>query len=92
MEFRRYADKIIAPYERTAMKLGLMLVVTVTALVGASCAHPLETVVDARHQARIEAANANKPLGSGAADGLGRYIARSRETDLKEQTAAAADR
>jgi len=42
-----------------------------------ACAHPLEQVVDAHHQARIDAANANRPLARGAADGLGSYIAQS---------------
>ena len=71
------------------MRLLLIVTATVTALVGASCAHPLERVADARHQARIEAANANQPLGRGASDGLGTYIARSRETEVKVQTATA---
>jgi hypothetical protein len=59
----------------------LIAIATLTALLGASCAHPLERVVDERHQARIEAAIANQPLGRGAADGLGTYIARSREAE-----------
>jgi hypothetical protein len=68
------------------MKL-MMVLVTGMALLGASCAHPLERVVDARHEARIEASNANRTLGNGAADGLGRYIAQSREGEAKERAA-----
>ena len=58
------------------MKLTYAAVVLAGLLVSA-CAHPLEQVVDAHHQARIDAANANRPLARGAADGLGTYIAQS---------------
>ena len=71
------------------MKALVIVAATVTALLGASCVHPLERVADARHQARIEAANANKPLTDGAADGLGTYIVRSREAEMRGPTAAA---
>ena len=54
-----------------------------------SCAHPLERVADERHQARMEAAYANQPLGYGAADGLGTYYARDREASLQVQHAVA---
>ncbi len=62
------------------MKLATMGLVMGAMMMGA-CAHPLEREVDVRHQARIEAANANKPLAGGAADGLGTYIARDHEAD-----------
>jgi hypothetical protein len=86
MAFGRSADKIIAPNERTTMKL-LIMTATVMALLGASCAHPLERVADEHHQARIEAAYAHQPLGRGAADGLGTYYARSREESSQVQHA-----
>jgi hypothetical protein len=57
------------------MKLTYAAVLLAGFLVSA-CAHPLEQIVDERHQARIDAANANRPLARGAADGLGTYIAR----------------
>jgi hypothetical protein len=63
------------------MKLGFGIVVLAAVSLGA-CAHPLEQVVDVRHQARIEAANADRPLVSGAADGLGRYIAADRDAEM----------
>jgi hypothetical protein len=47
------------------------------------CAHPLEQVVDEHHQARMDAANANRPLARGAADGLGAYIAQSAVEERK---------
>jgi hypothetical protein len=45
----------------------------------AACAHPLEQIVDAKHQARVDAANAHRPLTSGAADGLGTYALQDHE-------------
>ena len=54
----------------------------------AGCAHPLEQIVDANHQARIDAANAHQPLARGASDGLGTYIAQSQDgqsVELKSQ-------
>ena len=64
------------------MKTYIAVLLTGT-LLGA-CAHPLEQVVDQHHQARIDAANANRPLARGAADGLGAYIAQSQvETESK---------
>jgi hypothetical protein len=55
-------------------------------LLGA-CVHPLEQIVDANRQARIEAANANRSLTRGASDGLGTYIAKSQDDgpDVKPQ-------
>jgi hypothetical protein len=88
MAFGVTADKIMAPYERTAMKMA-MLSVVLMALVGAGCAHPLERVADENHQARMQAAYANQPLGYGAADGLGTYYARSREASLRAEHAMA---
>jgi hypothetical protein len=41
------------------------------------CAHPLETVVEERMQARMDASNANQPLTKGAGDGLGKSFAQS---------------
>ena len=43
----------------------------------ASCAHPLETIAEQRHQDRIDASNANQPLTHGAGDGLGKSFAQS---------------
>jgi hypothetical protein len=63
------------------MKLGHGIVILAALSVGA-CASPLEQVVDGRHQARIEAANANRPLANGAADGLGRYIAADHDAEI----------
>jgi len=48
-----------------------------------ACAHPLEQIVDEHHRARIDAANANRPLARGAADGLGSYIAQSPAEESK---------
>ena len=45
------------------------------ALMCASCANSLEQIVEDHHQARIDAANANRPLTHGANDGLGSAIA-----------------
>ncbi len=88
MAFGRSADKIIAPNVRTTMK-ALLMTATLTALLGVGCAHPLERVADEHHQARMEAAYANQPLGYGAADGLGTYYARSREATLQAEHAMA---
>jgi hypothetical protein len=38
------------------------------------CSASLEELVEQRHQARIEAANANLPVARGATDGTGAYI------------------
>ena len=43
------------------------------------CTSSLEQIVDTHHQSRIDAANANRPLAGGAADGLGRFIAQRRD-------------
>jgi hypothetical protein len=68
------------------MKPGNGLVV-LAALSMAACTQSLEQVVDSRHQARIEAANANQPLVRGAADGLGRRMTVDYDAD-KAQAAA----
>ena len=48
-----------------------------TTLSVAACAHPLETIADQRHKERIDASNANQPLTHGAGDGLGKSFAQS---------------
>ena len=58
-----------------------MIVATVCGFLLASCANSLEKIADESHRQRIDAANANQSLSSGAADGLGSYIAQSREAD-----------
>ena len=65
------------------MKPICIVVLFLAALTLASCAHPLEQLVDAHHQARIDAANANLPLARGASDGLGAYIAQSHDAALQ---------
>lgn len=48
--------------------------ICLAALMFGSCAQSLEQIVEEHHEARLEAANANKPLTKGAADGLGSGI------------------
>lgn len=62
------------------MKNPLAAALLITPLL-AACAHPLEQVVDAKHQARVDAANAHRPLTSGAADGLGTYALKNHEAE-----------
>ncbi|HVT80301.1 MAG TPA: hypothetical protein VHM90_06555 [Phycisphaerae bacterium] len=45
------------------------------ALLAAACTQTLEQAADSNRQLRIDRANANHPLTSGASDGLGGYIA-----------------
>ena len=54
-----------------------VLMFVVSGLVLASCAHPLERVVDQKRQEQLEASYADKPLNYGAGDGFGTYIAQS---------------
>ena len=56
------------------------------ALTLAGCAHPLETLAEQQHQARIDASNANQPLSNGAGDGLGKSFA-SHQVSLSLQSA-----
>ena len=65
------------------MKSCLVPMVLAALLVG-GCAHPLEQVVEENHRARIDAANADQPIGRGAADGLGSYIAHSSDVATGE--------
>ena len=46
-------------------------------LLFASCATPLDRIVEQHHQQRLDSANAGHPLGYGASDGLGQHIAES---------------
>ena len=49
-----------------------------------ACAHSLEQIVDAKHQARIDAANAHQPIARGAADGLGaNYVAQNQDAQTQ---------
>jgi hypothetical protein len=60
------------------MKCALLTVLVASSLSLFSCASaPLEQIMEARQQARIDAANANRPITRGAADGLGSIIADS---------------
>lgn len=63
----------------------LVLIIAVPAFTSA-CTTSLENIVDANHQARIDAANANHSLARGAADGLGTYIAQSHEAEAAAVT------
>jgi hypothetical protein len=58
------------------MKLLMIMAIVVSPLL-ASCAHPLERVVDQQRQSQIEAAYADKPVAYGGGDGLGTSIAQS---------------
>ena len=60
------------------MKVTLLIAV-LCGLLTASCAHPLEQLVDEHHQQRINDANAQNSVSGGVADGLGTYIAESRK-------------
>lgn len=70
------------------MKTPLVIALLALPLVLGACAHSLEQIVDANHQARIDAVNANQSLSRGASDGLGSYIAQNHAesiADLKNQ-------
>ena len=70
------------------MKILSVILLAALPVLEAGCAHPLEQIVDANHQARIDAANARQPLARGASDGLGTYIAATRDgqtSDIKSQ-------
>ena len=69
------------------MKLATVSLVFAAVMLS-GCAHTLEQVVDGRHQARIDAANANQPLVHGAADGLGTYIAHDHDIEMQQARAA----
>jgi hypothetical protein len=76
-------NRILGHQEGNTMKRTSLILVFAATMLGA-CAHPLEQVVDGRHQARIDAANANQPLVHGAADGLGTYIAHDHEAEMQQ--------
>jgi hypothetical protein len=54
-----------------------MIAVVMAAPFFASCAHPLEQIVESNHQRRVGEQYANKPIAFGAGDGLGAHAARS---------------
>ena len=72
----------VAYYCGMAMK-SLMLIVTTAMMLGA-CTHGLESMAESRRQARMDAANANRPLSSGAGDGLGWMVAQNENGTEKE--------
>jgi hypothetical protein len=55
------------------------LPVLAASLLAASCTESLEKVSDTRRQQRIDRANADLPLASGASDGLGSFISKKYE-------------
>jgi hypothetical protein len=61
------------------MKLYLTLAAS---LAFASCAHPLEQIVQENHELRLKEANHNLPVARGASDGLGASIAQSANSGL----------
>ncbi len=63
-----------------------LLILGFATLTCASCAHPLESIAEQRHQERIDASNANQPLTNGAGDGLGKSFGQS-SRDLSIRTA-----
>ena len=83
VRFDDTVNTILDLQEGIAMKVTCISLVF-AALALTACAHPLEGVVDVRHRARIDAANANRPLVNGAADGLGTYIARDHELEMQQ--------
>jgi hypothetical protein len=58
------------------MKRYLVLAALASPLL-ASCAHPLEQMVEERRQQRMEAACADQPINAGVEDGVGRSAAPS---------------
>ena len=72
--------KALGPYTKDAVvkyrRLALLSPLLAAGLL-AGCAGSLEQIVEARHQARIDAANASRPLTHGATDGLGASLADS---------------
>ena len=58
------------------MKLPALALLSVVALATASCAHSLEQIVEARHEARLQATLDKQPLRHGAGDGIGSRNAR----------------
>ena len=54
-----------------------LLYVVVAGITMASCAHPLEQVVNQQREARLAASYADKPVHSGAGDGLGAIVSRT---------------
>lgn len=61
------------------MKWLMCVVVCSSVLSAASCASPLERIVEVRRQERIDSYNAQRPVSQGAADGIGSTIAESGE-------------
>jgi hypothetical protein len=62
------------------MKYSLLLALALAGFAG--CAHPLEQIVEERHQQRVGQAWAGKPITFGAGDGIGAYSAQSGENRL----------
>jgi hypothetical protein len=75
MDGARIAD-IMLPTQGVPMRF-VICVVCLVALGFAGCAHPLETLAEQQHQARIDSSNANQPVSNGAGDGLGKSFAKT---------------
>jgi hypothetical protein len=58
-------------------RLSLLLALSLLSSLTGCATSSLEQIVESRHQARIDAANANRPLTQGAGDGLGASFADS---------------
>jgi len=61
------------------MKCALVMACAGMLLGLGGCAHPLETVSEQHHQERMDAANANLPVSSGAGDMLGKLASTSHD-------------
>jgi hypothetical protein len=62
------------------MKYSLLLALTLGTFAG--CAHPLERIVEEKHQQRMDEAWAGKPVTFGGGDGIGASAARAGEARL----------
>jgi hypothetical protein len=66
----------------------VLLLGLAASLLVASCSQSLEQVADTNRQNRIDRANADLPLTSGAADGLGNIVAEKYDAQAEGQAKA----